>query len=263
MGDYKKCEVMMIRLDSISIGYRDNILIENVSLEFEQGKLCALLGRNGSGKSTLLRTLIGQQNLLAGNIYIGDKNLKDIKNTDLAKTISFVTTERVRIQNFRSRDLVALGRYPYTNWIGRLSERDERIVQESLDMVGMLAYADKTLDSMSDGECQRIMIARALAQDTPVVLLDEPTSFLDLPNRYDLCILLKKMAYESNKCVIFSTHELDIALNVCDTIALIGNKDLYHENVNDMVKSGRIEKLFQNDMVRFDSNTQKVLLKNI
>ena len=116
---------------------------------------------------------------------------------------------------------VALGRPPYTNWIGRVQEQDKAIVERSLELVGMAAFAGKTMDRMSDGECQRVMIARALAQDTPIILLDEPTSFLDLPNRYELCTLLRRLAHDHRKCILFSTHELDIALSLCDSIALI------------------------------------------
>ena len=123
--------------------------------------------------------------------------------------------------------MVALGRAPYTNWLGLLQPEDRKIVDNAIQLVGMSGYAEKTMDKMSDGECQRIMIARALAQDTPVILLDEPTAFLDLPNRYELCLLLKKLAQEEGKCILFSTHDLDIALSLCDSIMLIDNPYMY------------------------------------
>ena len=148
----------------------------------------------------------------------------------LARNISFVTTDKVRIANLRCKDVVALGRAPYTNWIGQLQPEDQKRVDEAMQLVGMSGYAEKTMDKMSDGECQRIMIARALAQDTPVILLDEPTAFLDLPNRYELCLLLKKLAQEEKKCVLFSTHDLDIALSLCDSIkrdGFISEKSFY------------------------------------
>jgi iron complex transport system ATP-binding protein len=166
----------------------------------------------------------------------------------LATLVAFVTTDKVRIANLRCRDVVALGRAPYTNWIGRMQQQDNEIVEQSLAAVGMSDYADKTMDRMSDGECQRIMIARALAQQTPIILLDEPTAFLDMPNRYELCTLLRKLAHEENKCILFSTHELDIALELCDSVALISPPQLHILPTQDMVRSGHIERLFTNGL---------------
>jgi iron complex transport system ATP-binding protein len=163
---------------------------------------------------------------------------------EMATRVAFVTTDKVRIANLRCRDVVALGRAPYTNWIGRMQESDTRIVEESLASVGMSEYADKTMDKMSDGECQRIMIARALAQQTQVILLDEPTAFLDLPNRYELCSLLKRLAHDEHKCILFSTHELDIATTLCDSIALIAPPHLHIMPTAEMVESGHIERMF-------------------
>jgi iron complex transport system ATP-binding protein len=139
---------------------------------------------------------------------------------------------------------VALGRAPYTNWIGRLQAVDREIVADALAKVGMSDFARKTMDRMSDGECQRVMIARALAQQTPVILLDEPTAFLDMPNRYELCRLLQRLAHDEQKAIIFSTHELDIASKMCDAIALIDTPTLLNQPSAEMVASGAIERLF-------------------
>ena len=167
----------------------------------------------------------------------------------------------MRIANLRCEDVVALGRAPYTNWIGQLQTEDKERVAEAMRLVGMTDYAEKTMDKMSDGECQRIMIARALAQDTPVILLDEPTAFLDLPNRYELCLLLKKLAQEEGKCIIFSTHDLDIALSLCDFIMLIDNPQLYSLPTRKMVASGHIERLFRNESITFDAQEMRVRIK--
>lgn len=175
--------------------------------------------------------------------------------------VSFVTTERVRIPNLRCEDVVALGRAPYTNWIGRVQEQDKAIVERSLELVGMAAFAGKTMDRMSDGECQRVMIARALAQDTPIILLDEPTSFLDLPNRYELCTLLRRLAHDHRKCILFSTHELDIALSLCDSIALIDPPVLRYLPTPDMACSGYIERLFSNSFVTFDTESGTIKVR--
>ena len=188
----------MIKLHDFSIGYGERTLLCEVETTIEKGRLTALIGRNGTGKSTLLRAIAGLNRRYTGRILLDG-----------------------HIANLKCKDVVAIGRAPYTNWIGKMQEVDKEIVMRSLASVGMEAYAERTMDKMSDGECQRIMIARALAQDTPIILLDEPTSFLDMPNRYELCTLLARLAHEENKCILFSTHELDIALSLADAIALI------------------------------------------
>ena len=184
----------------------------------------------------------------SGEIFLNGKPTADITSAELATLVAFVTTDKVRIANLRCRDVVALGRAPYTNWIGRMQAQDNAIVEQALAGVGMSDYADKTMDKMSDGECQRIMIARALAQQTPIILLDEPTAFLDMPNRYELCTLLRRLAHEQQKCILFSTHELDIALELCDSVALISPPQLHILPTEEMVTSGHIERLFTNGL---------------
>lgn len=234
----------MIELRNLSIAFGRRVLLSNVNAHFEQGRLTALIGRNGSGKSTLLRAIGGIDSHYEGQILLENQDLRMMPTAALARTLAFVTTERTRISNLRCEDLVALGRAPYTNWIGTLQARDKEIVSRSLRAVGMEAYARRTLDKMSDGECQRIMIARALAQDTPVILLDEPTSFLDLPNRYELCSLLARLAHDENKCIVYSTHELDIALKLSDDIALIDTPHLQCRAADDMETQRYIQNIF-------------------
>ena len=251
----------MIRFQDLTLGYGSRILIEKLSTRVKPGELTALVGRNGTGKSTLLRAIAGLGEILSGDIILADKSINELSTAERASTISFVTTDKVRIANLRCRDVVALGRAPYTNWIGRMQKQDEEIVMRSMELVGMGDYADKTMDRMSDGECQRIMIARALAQQTPIILLDEPTAFLDMPNRYELCTLLRRLAHEEQKCILFSTHELDIALELCDSIALISPPQLHLLPTEEMVKSGHIERLFTSGIVNFDPATRSVSIK--
>ena len=251
----------MIRFENLTLGYGSRTLIDSLTASVSQGELTALVGRNGTGKSTLLRAIAGLEQTLGGEIFIGERPLADLTAAERASTIAFVTTEKVRIANLRSRDVVALGRAPYTNWIGRMQKQDEEIVMQSIAAVGMSDYADKTMDRMSDGECQRIMIARALAQQTPIILLDEPTAFLDMPNRYELCTLLRRLAREENKCILFSTHELDIALELCDSIALIAPPQLHILPTAEMVTSGHIERLFTGGIVNFNPKTRSVSVK--
>lgn len=236
---------MMLSLDSATLGYGSRTLLRDVSATWRRGALSALLGRNGSGKSTLLRAVAGLSPVQGGAIRLGGRDLREIPAADRARLIAAVTTERVRIANLACEDVVALGRAPYTNWIGRMQGVDAAVVARSLELVGMSDFARKTMDRMSDGECQRVMIARALAQDTPIILLDEPTAFLDLPGRYELGELLRRLAHDEGKCILFSTHDLDIALSLCDSIALIDTPALRHLPVDEMVQQGHIKRLFK------------------
>ena len=229
----------MIRLNDLTIGYGHRILLQHASATIPAGELVALVGRNGTGKSTLLRAIAGLGERLGGEIRLDGHSLETLSPQQLATTVSFVTTERVRIPNLRCED----------------------VVERSLELVGMAAFAGKTMDRMSDGECQRVMIARALAQDTPIILLDEPTSFLDLPNRYELCTLLRRLAHDHRKCILFSTHELDIALSLCDSIALIDPPVLRYLPTPDMACSGYIERLFSNSFVTFDTESGTIKVR--
>ena len=252
---------MSISLRNITLAYGSRTLLQEVSAEFAPQSLTALIGRNGTGKSTLLRAIAGLNPPAGGEVLLCGQRLMELSTRQRAETVGFVTTERVRIANLTCEEVVALGRAPYTNWIGSLQEEDRRIVRHALEQVGMEAFARKTMDRMSDGECQRVMIARVLAQDTPVILLDEPTAFLDLPNRYELAVLLRRLAHEEHKCILFSTHDLDIALTLCDAVALIDTPQLHLLPADEMVRSGWIERLFAGENARFDAATRTVRLR--
>ncbi len=219
----------MITLKDFTIGYKSRTLISDADTDFPKASLTSLIGRNGTGKSTLLRAIAGLNPRYSGSILLDGKDIRSLAPSAIAKTLAFVSTQRTRIPSMRSVDAVAMGRAPYTNWIGRMQKEDEEIVLRSLADVGMSDFAQRTLDTMSDGECQRVMIARALAQDTPIILLDEPTSFLDMPSRYDLVGLLNRLAHDQGKCILFSTHELDIATKMCDAVALVDPPRLIHK----------------------------------
>ena len=234
----------LIEIKDFTLPVQKRLLLDDVNATMSAGTLVALIGRNGAGKSTFLRAIAGLNRNYQGDIYIAGQNLKDISPLQLARSVSFVTTERVRIPNLRCRDVVAIGRSPFTNWIGRLSDEDEEIIGKSLNMIGMDQFAMRTMDTMSDGECQRVMIARALAQSTPIIMLDEPTSFLDLPARYELVELLKRLAHEESKLILFSTHELDIAMKLADRIALIADGDLYYQSPEQLRESGILKDKF-------------------
>lgn len=227
----------MIRLENISLLYGSRTILRDVSLHLRAGELCALIGRNGAGKSTLLRALTSHQNAI-----INGSPLHNLSSEQLAQSVAIVTTERIRIENLLVEDLVALGRAPYTNWIGHLQDIDRKIVRKAIEAVEMGDFVGRDTSSLSDGELQRVMIARAIAQQTPIILLDEPTAFLDIPTRFEVCRLLADLAHREGKCILFSTHDVDAALPVCDSFAIIENEGL--QKLPTEIASTEIERLF-------------------
>ena len=213
----------MITLSNLTLAYQQKCLLRSANVTFGSGTLTALIGRNGAGKSTLLRALAAIDTPKEGAVLLAEQNIHNLSAEHRAKLISFVSTQRVRIANMLCQDVVAIGRAPYTNWLGSMQDEDSQIVSSALKAVGMEEFALRTIDTLSDGECQRIMIARALAQQTPVIVLDEPTAFLDIPTRFEICRLLADLAHNSGKTIIFSTHDIDAAMPVCDAFAILDN----------------------------------------
>ena len=234
----------MITLEHLTIGYKSRTLLSDIGTEFPAASLTSLIGRNGTGKSTLLRAIAGLNPLYSGIIRLDGHDIRSLSAGALARILAFVSTQRTRIPSMKCVDAVAIGRAPYTNWIGHMRKEDENFVMKALEDVGMADFAYRTLDTMSDGECQRVMIARALAQDTPIILLDEPTSFLDMPSRYDLVKLLGRLSRDQGKCILFSTHELDIATEMCDAVALIDPPRLIHLPAKDFISAGHLSLIF-------------------
>lgn len=213
----------MITLSNLTLAYQQKCLLRSANVTFGSGTLTALIGRNGAGKSTLLRALAAIDTPKEGAVLLAEQNIHNLSAEHRAKLISFVSTQRVRIANMLCQDVVAIGRAPYTNWLGCMQDEDSQIVSSALKAVGMEDFALRAIDTLSDGECQRIMIARALAQQTPVIVLDEPTAFLDIPTRFEICRLLAELAHNSGKTIIFSTHDIDAAMPVCDAFAILDN----------------------------------------
>ena len=251
----------MIQLSNISLAFGERTLIEGATTRFECGEMVALLGRNGTGKSTLLRAMAKLGDIAEGEILVDGKSIADIDIRTFARLVAFVNTERIDIDSMRAYDLVAIGRSPYTDWMGRLTKEDRAIIERAMQITGVDKLADRMVETLSDGECQRVMIARALAQDTPVILLDEPTAFLDLPNRYELCTLLGRLAHDEGKLIVFSTHELDIALTLADSIALVDTPRLVHLPTSEMIASGNLERLFNSEHISFDAATRAIKLR--
>ncbi len=234
----------MIRLDDITLAYGSRRLLDNTTAEFRAGELTALVGRNGAGKSTLLRAIIGIGRPASGRVLLNGADAATLPPERLARAVAFVATDKVRIANLRCEDVVATARAPYTNWIGRLQEEDRAIVAEALHAVGMSQFARRDICTLSDGEAQRVMIARALAQQTPTIVLDEPTAFLDIPTRFEVCRLLGRLAHEQSKCILFSTHDLDSALPVCDSLAIIEGRRLLRPTAAEARQSDILHRIF-------------------
>ncbi len=217
----------MIELHDITIANDPNHpLIAHQSLTIPAGTLTALIGRNGCGKSTLLRAMSGAQKPLSGKVLINNKDVNRSTPHELAEQVAVITTESVKVRNLTCLELVRYGRSPHTGMLGRITAEDERIVDEALAAVGMTDFANRQVSRISDGEGRRIMLARALAQETPVILLDEPTSFLDVPGRYEIAALLGRLAHEQGKTIVYSTHELEPAFREADTIVLMRKEGL-------------------------------------
>lgn len=253
--------IYTIELHNVTLGYGKRVLMADASVGFGWGELTALIGRNGTGKSTLLRTIAALAKPQSGQITISGRDVASLTMKEVAAQIAFVSTDDVRVQNLHVRDVVALGRAPYTNWVGRLTDKDKAKVQESLELVGMGSFGEASMDSLSDGERQRVMIARALAQDTPIILLDEPTAFLDLPNKYEICLLLRRLAHKEGKCILFSTHDLSIAIELCDTIAMIEGGEFHYGTAEMLIENGSMQRIFEHTQIEFDRDRGGVRLK--
>jgi iron complex transport system ATP-binding protein len=223
-----------------------------VDLSLVAGEITALIGVNGSGKSTLLRTLAGLLRPIAGQVCMGDSSLLSMSAKQRARHVSVVLTARPQVGLLDVRTLVSLGRQPWTGHLGRLREEDARKVQEALEHTGITALADRGMHALSDGERQKVMIARALAQDTPVLLLDEPTAFLDLVNRVQIMRLLRDIAHRLDKAVLLSTHDLRTALDLADRMALVHQGRVWTGTPQDALHTGVLAHAFQGEGLVFD-----------
>lgn len=247
----------ILKIRDLGIGYQskktlNNILFDRINLIGNSGELIALVGKNGIGKSTLLRNIIGLQEPIHGSVLFYDKPVKSYHRSEFAKLVSFVSTEIINITNLKVFDLVALGRFPHTNWFGKLKPNDLMRSTRALEMVGMSSHLKKNMNEISDGERQRVMIARTLAQDTKIIVLDEPTAFLDLPNKYEIVHLLNKLSKEENKTIIFSTHDLNIAIQEADKIWLMLDDEIIEGAPEDLILNEILNKIFTNTNLSFD-----------
>ncbi len=254
----------MIHTLDLSIGYMRNaqqiVVQSDLNLQIARAEMLAVIGPNGCGKSTLLRTLSGLQAPLKGSVLVGGKELEKLSMPEKAALIALVLTEPVQIPYCSVNQLVSMGRYPHTGRFGRLSREDHHKVVEALERVHLRALAQRLLTELSDGERQRAMVAKALAQDTPLIFLDEPTSHLDLSNKVELMVLLRDLARDTGKTVLLSTHELELALRLSDRIWLMRPQagGIEKGTPSELIAQQCLQRVFKNDLFGFEPETGRV-----
>ena len=255
----------ILELQDLTIGYTNRrtktIIASDINFSIQKGQLVGLVGANGIGKSTLLRTLIKAQPALAGSISLNGNDLSIISTMDMAKQLSIVLTEQPVSKNLSVYELVALGRHPYTNWIGNLTNEDIAIVNKSMDLVNISELKDKKCYELSDGQLQKVMIARALAQDTDIIVLDEPTTHLDMYHKAYILKLLQKLTQDTGKTILFSSHEIDLAIQLCNTMIVMRESDVICDQPCNLINSDVFDSLFPDDLINFDNTTGRFKVK--
>ncbi len=249
----------VLAAEALTIGYKtrrqQTTVAADINVTLHAGELACLIGPNGAGKSTLLRTVAGMQKPLSGSVSLAGDNIAQLSAIERARRLSIVLTERPDAGLMTGYALVALGRHPHTGWSGQLSAQDERAVREAVTAVGADNIANKPIGEMSDGQRQKIMIARALAQQPALLLLDEPTAYLDLPRRVEIMRLLRDIARDRKRAVLLSTHDLDLALRTADRIWLLADGELVAGTPEDLVLNGAFAQAFRSMGATFDANS--------
>lgn len=253
----------LIQLNDLTTGYRskgkDTVISNRLCATLHTGEMTCLLGPNGAGKSTLLRTLAGFQPPLEGEIIVGHKPLSQYGSKELARLISVVLTDNSNIRNMTVEEVVAVGRSPYTGFWGTLHEKDRKVVEKCLQWVGITALKQRKMQTLSDGERQKVMIAKALAQQTPIIYLDEPTAFLDFPSKVDVLLLLRRICQEQQKTIFLSTHDLELALQTADCIWLMEHgRNLTTGSPRELADDGTLRHFVECDGISFDSQSMTV-----
>ncbi|WP_338409993.1 ABC transporter ATP-binding protein [uncultured Flavobacterium sp.] len=255
----------ILHTTNLSIGYRNKsintVIAENININLSFGKLIGLIGSNGIGKSTLLKTLTGIIKPLKGDVFIHNKSIKTYTNLDLAKKLSLVLTEHLPPSNLTVYEIVALGRQPYTNWLGSLSTVDKTKIDNAIALTEISTYLHKKHFEISDGQLQKTLIARALAQDTDLIILDEPTTHLDLVHKVTLLKLLQKLTKETGKTILYSTHDVDLAIQLCDEMIVLSEIEVIQDEPCALISSGIFNSIFKNENIEFDATVGKFKIK--
>ncbi|MCR9227701.1 MAG: ABC transporter ATP-binding protein [Flavobacteriaceae bacterium] len=245
----------ILSISDVSIGYGTKTVAKNINFDLEAGMLCGVVGINGIGKSTLLRTLGGFQPKLSGNILLNDKPLEKYTSTTLSKELSVILTEPPASKNLTVQELIALGRQPYTNWLGTLTKEDKQQIQASLDAFLLDELRNNKCHELSDGQLQRVLVARAMAQDTSLILLDEPTTHLDLYHKVQILKMLQELAHHKQKTILFTSHEIELTIQLCDRILILDGKDHPFGDPCQLIEQKHFDTLFPSEMVQFDHET--------
>lgn len=256
-----------IELQNLSIGYitkkERKVVAEGITANIQSGELTCLLGANGIGKSTLLRTLSAFQPKLAGEVFVQGKEIASYTEKQLSTLLSVVLTEKCDVKNMPARELIGLGRSPYTGFWGTLNEDDKQMVDKAISLVKIENLANRMVDTLSDGERQKVMIAKALAQDTPIIFLDEPTAFLDFPSKVEIMQLLHRLSRKTNKTIFLSTHDLELALQIADKIWLIDKQSSVTIGTpEDLSLSGKLSSFFARKGIIFDEESGLFRVEN-
>ena len=248
-----------LEINKLCIGYRQGKAVKRIAAglaaAINASELVCLLGPNGVGKSTLMRTICGFQPYFEGEIRIGERLISGLDDRIMARLVSVVLTDRLTIANASVQELVGYGRSPHTGLLGKIRLNDRRIIQQSMEQCGIAHKAHELLTNLSDGERQKAFIAKALAQDTPLLLLDEPTAFLDLPSRVEVMRLLREIARQAGKSVLLSTHDLELALQMADQLWLMQNGTIVTGGPEDLLLQNAFQPMFEKNGIRFDNKT--------
>lgn len=243
----------MVTLSHLSIGYGSRIVLSDINATLQSGQMTSLLGPNGAGKSTLLRTLAAFQPSISGEIIISGRPLRQFSSSQLSTVVGVVLTDKVDVHGMTVSDLVAMGRSPYTGFWGGLSAKDKLAVEEAMTQVGISSLSQRYVHTLSDGERQKVMIAKALAQQTPIILLDEPTAFLDFPSKVEMMRLLRRLAHQGGKTIFLSTHDVELALQLSDSIWLMLDGLLQTGSREQLIEKGLLSRFIHCEGVRFDA----------
>ncbi|MFH2142006.1 MAG: ABC transporter ATP-binding protein [Bacteroidota bacterium] len=252
---------IVLEICGLEAGYNGRKVLDALDLKLYEGELIGLAGRNGTGKSTLLKTICGLLKPVAGNVIIGGKKLSEIPGRELSKLVSFVSTELPANVDLRVSELVSLGRFPYTGAFGIIPKEDREFVDEIIELTGLENIAGKKLHEISDGERQRALIARALAQDTGIIVMDEPTAFLDVPNRFSSVSLLRRLTRTRGQSIVMSSHDISVMLKTTDILWLITNGAIVHGAPEDLVLEGAMNHLFSSNEFSFSTETGEFIYR--
>jgi iron complex transport system ATP-binding protein len=263
--DSAKNSGIVLSTRDLSIGYQSKRelyeVASSINVSLKKGELACLVGKNGIGKSTLLRTLSKMQPKLNGDILLEGKSIDHFSGTELAKVISVVLTERIPASNLTVYELIALGRQPYTNWIGRLLEEDIQLIEEAIRESDLEKLVHNRCDRLSDGQLQRVMICRALAQHTELIILDEPTAHLDIQHKIETFKILKKIAHELNRAILISSHEIQLATQMADRLWLMTEDKIITGSPSELIASDKINLLFDSNSIYFDKESRQFIMK--